>query len=130
MASQTADISMMVGKPGLDDAQLLKLASHGAMELTSAGMEWSRKHALDYTTTSYGVLADVAEGGLKRDLTSCFQSDGKVPDFKNHKGISDRDSITIAAASSRHQLGGPRFGLLRDWAKSSVPYKGKTWQEN
>ena len=126
MASQAADISLMEGNASLDDALVPKLASHGTLELTAAGREWSRKHALDFTTTSYGVLADVADGGLKRDLTSYFQSDGEAPEFKNLKGISDDDSIIAAdVADSRHQTGGPRYGLLRDWARSSVPYTGK-----
>ncbi len=126
MASQAADIAMMEGKVDVDDAHRAKLASSGAMALSTAGKDWARKHALDFTTSSYGVLADVAEGGLKRDLTAYFQSDGRVPDFKNLKGISDSDSLVATGdAASRYQLGGPRFGLLRDWARSAVPYSGK-----
>ncbi len=126
MASQAADIAMMEGKVDLDDAHRAKLVSSGAMALTTAGQDWAGKHALDYTTSSYGVLADVADGGLKRDLTAYFQSAGQVPDFKNLKGLSDSDTLVATGeAGSRYQKGGPRFGLLRDWARSSVPYDGK-----
>jgi len=126
MASQAADVTMMDGKVDFDDTQRGKLASSGAVALTSAGKDWSRKHALDFTTSSYGVLADLADGGLKRDLTAYFQSDGQVPDFKNLKGLSDSDSLVATGdTASRYQAGGPRFGLLRDWAKSAVPFSGK-----
>ena len=131
MASQAADIALMDGKVNLDDSQIPRLVSANALALTAAGKDWTRKHALDFTADSYGVLADVANGGLKRDLTAYFQSEGKVPDFKNLKGLSDDDPLVGAAAdpgeslvNSRFQIAAPRFGLLRDWARSSVAFSG------
>ncbi len=123
MASQAADVAMMDGKTDVDDAQRAKLASSAAMALTSVGKHWTKKRMFDFTTSSYGVLADVAEGGLKQDLTAYFESNGGIPDFKNLAGLSDGDSLVASdGPSSRHETGGPRMGLLRDWARSSVPY--------
>ena len=132
MASQAADMSLMEGKVELDDSQIRRLTTGGELAFTAAGKDWARKHAFDFTTQSHGVLADVVNGGLKRDLTAYFQSGGKVPALANLKGISDNDSLVGAAAelgeevkNSRYQSGGPRFGLLRDWARSTVPFSGR-----
>ncbi len=132
MVSQAADMAMMEGKVSLDDSQTKRLTDGAELAFTAAGKDWGKRHAFDFTTQSYGVLADVVNGGLKRDLTAYFQGDGKVPDSKNLKGISDNIPLVGPAADlresvkdSRYQLGGPRFGLLRDWARSSVPYSGQ-----
>lgn len=129
MASQAADMSLMEGNVTLNDSQTQRLTSGGELAFTAAGKDWTRKHVLDFTTQSYGVLADVVNGGLKRDLTAYFQGGGNVPDFKNLKGLADGDPLVGPAADagesvkdSRYQAGGPRFGLLRDWARSSVAF--------
>ncbi len=130
MVSQAADASMMEGGVTIKDDEIRRLASAGTMGLTSAGNDWSRKHALDFTVDSLGVLADVARGGLKRDLTAYFAGNGDVPPWENLSGLSDNDSLVgvmpdSGSTASRYRVAGPRFGLLRDWARLAVPFTGK-----
>ena len=131
MASQAADASMMM-EDGvtLKDDEIGRLASAGTAVLTSAGGEWSKKHAFDFTVDSLGVLSDVARGGLKRDLTAFIAGNGDVPPWKNLSGLSTNDPLVgepaaTTAAVSRYQTAGPRFGLLRDWARLAGPFSGK-----
>ena len=129
MASQAADPSMMEGGVTFKDDEIRRLASAGTTALTSAGSAWCRQHAFDFTVDSRGVLADVARGGLKRDLTAYFAGNGDVPPWKNLDGLSENDALVgdpPAAGStvSRHRVAGPRFGLLRDWARLAVPFSG------
>ncbi|MCX6865191.1 MAG: hypothetical protein NTV46_03045, partial [Verrucomicrobia bacterium] len=130
MVSQAADASMMEGGVTCQDDETRRLASASTMALTSAGKDWSRKHALDFTVDSRGVLADVARGGLKRDLTAYFAGNGDVPPWKNLSGLSDNDALVgdppdTNSTASRHRVAGPRFGMLRDWARLAVPFSGK-----
>jgi type II secretory pathway pseudopilin PulG len=57
-----------------DETQLAKVASLKSIELLDGvGPEKARPRFHDLTTTSYGVLADVREGGLKRDLNTILE---------------------------------------------------------
>ncbi len=126
MASQAADMAAMEGGAMLEEGGRGKLASHGSVALSGAGAEWVRERSFDFTVHSSGVLADVAEGGLKRDLTAYFEN-GEVPPFRNLEGLADGDSLVGEDGDevSRHREAGPRFGLLRDWARLAAPFSGK-----
>jgi len=131
MASQAAEMSMMSGEAQLAEDDYGRLATAGTTSLTEAGPDWSNEHAFDFTVNSRGVLADVASGGLKRDLTAYFSSGGTVHAADGLGGLSDEDSLVgvesdqnKSTTSARHILAGPRFGLLRNWATSSVPFSG------
>jgi hypothetical protein len=131
MSSQAADLAMMTGGVELAEGQSERLATAGTAGLTAAGPEWSERHAFDFTVSSSGVLADVADGGLKQDLTAYLAGSGSVPDRAGLPGLADDDSLVgdvlDAAAEggvSRHRVAGPRFGLLRDWARSALPFSG------
>lgn len=128
MASQAADMALMAGGVELDAADGLRLATAGTTELTGAGAGWSRERAFDFTVQSSGVLADVAEGGLKRDLTAYFAGEGAVAGWAGLPGISDKDPLVGGGLAdggmSRHRKAAPRFGLLRDWARSAAPFSG------
>jgi hypothetical protein len=124
MASQAADMKMMSGGKDLADSTRPKLASVGMIDLAGVDRAWGRQHAFDFTTDSKGVLADVARGGLKQDLTAYFQS-GPVASFKNLPGLADNDTLVGELTGSRHGQAGPRFGLLRDWAQLGVPFSGR-----
>jgi hypothetical protein len=131
MSSQAADMAMMEGGVSLDAADGNRLATEATAALTSAGPAWSKRHGFDFTVQSRGVLADVANGGLKQDLTAYFSSENGVPAKGSLAGLTDDDSLVgdllaggAADAVSRHRLAGPRFGLLRDWVKSAVPFAG------
>ena len=130
MASQAADPSLMEGDVTFRDDEIRRLASAGTMAATSAGSAWGRQHAFDFTVDSLGVLADVAHGGLKRDLTAFIAANGDVPSWKNLSGLDGNDSLVGAApdansTASRYRAAGPRFGLLRDWARLAIPFSGK-----
>ena len=54
---------------GRDDPALFKLASRRSADFITSSAGTSRELADDFTTISSGVLADVADGGLKQDLS-------------------------------------------------------------
>lgn len=129
MASQSADIGVTSGGVDLAEGEERRLASSGTASLSSAGPGWSRDHAFDFTVDSRGVLADVANGGLKRDLTAYLLSSGSIPEKNGIGGISDDDSLVGEAADllktsavTRHQMASPRFGVLRNWARSTTAF--------
>jgi type II secretory pathway pseudopilin PulG len=130
MASQAADVSMMQGGLALKKGENRKLASSGTTALTQLGKSWSEKHGFDFTVDSHGVLADVARGGLKRDLTAYFAKEGDVPTWQGLAGLSADDPLIgepsdQSSANFRYAKSGPRFGLLQDWARLSTPFSGK-----
>jgi hypothetical protein len=63
-------------------AQNGKILSLGSISLaagsTSPADTWIKKHYHDMTVASYGVLADMKLGGLKRDLSLAFEMDGEA----------------------------------------------------
>lgn len=131
MASQAADMKLMDGGVDLNNSDREKLVSPGMIMFTGVYENWRQNHSFDFTTDSSGVLADVAGGGLKHDLTAYFQTGGVAP-FKNLPGLTDDDTLVgaavksgVGAAVSRYGRAGPRFGLLRDWARLAVPFSGK-----
>lgn len=127
MANQAADTSMMTGGVVLVGKDRLRMASSHTAELTEAGATWVDQHALDFTVDSIGVLANVADGGLKSDLTAFFQSDGTIAPYKNLPGISASDPLLAKPGETGSRLSkiSPRMGLLRDWARLGIPFAGK-----
>lgn len=130
MASQAADLAIISGGQTLDKGEGERLASAPTAALTPLGAQWVKGHAFDYTVQSAGVLADVARGGLKRDLTAYLNSNGEVTSDYNGVGLKDDDSLVGVDAdlqksnvSTRHFAAGARFGLLRDWFNAAVPIK-------
>ncbi len=136
MASQAADMKLMDGGIDLEPAKAGRLASPGMISLAGVDGAWSQDHAFDFTVESSGVLADVLHGGLKSDLTAYFEN-GPVSPWANLPGIKDDDPLFGAetgtedsladksSAGSRYLTASPRFGMLRDWARLSLPFDGK-----
>lgn len=125
MTTQAADPKLMAGGVELKNADRQKLLSPATLTLAEVDPKWVKQHAFDFTTESFGVLADGVDGGLKHDLTAYFQS-GDVAPFKNLAGLTSTESLVgDDNAASRYRLAGPRFGLLRDWARLAVPFTGK-----
>lgn len=108
------------------------------LDAIEPGFEQKRKeHFHDITTHSMGVLADVREGGLKRDLTAyLWDEDGEIEHLKSEgrivsPGIDDEDNLVgpanqdiaalrgISWGRTYHREASPRFGRLRHWAKLS-----------
>jgi hypothetical protein len=128
MLAQTSDPSLVKDGPVLGDDDRRRLASTGTTALTTAGREWTRRHLFDLTVDSQGVLADAARGGLKRDLTAFFESDGTIPPWRGLPGLADAEPLVghlePGTSQSRHRRTAPRFGLLRDWATQAAPPDG------
>ncbi|NNJ85863.1 MAG: hypothetical protein HKP20_01725, partial [Akkermansiaceae bacterium] len=56
-----------------DDKQLVGLPSRRTLDLVDGVTPEAMAHYYDITTSSLGVLADVREGGLKRDLSTILE---------------------------------------------------------
>ena len=126
LASQQAEPGLIGVGIELDPDQRRRLPSAGTVELAAeppAG--WSGEHFHDYTVFSQGVLADVRDGGLRRDLSAYLESGGRIEPWRGLRGVEDNDLLLAEAGQSRHQRVGPRFGLLRDWVRSAAPFSGK-----
>ena len=136
LTSQEADASA-VAAGGLDADKKRRLASEPTPNLFNLQSPASSdKHFHDFTTQSDGLLADMAHGGLKRDLTAYFQSNGMIAEHNGLPGLSDQDNLVgpanaqdpIAArdgvswSDTRHQFTSPKFGLLRRWATIAGPF--------
>ena len=61
----------------LDKAVTLETVSL-AGEATGGSQQWYREYRHDVTMGSYGVIADVKQGGLRRDLSLAFEMDGEA----------------------------------------------------
>lgn len=67
----------------------------------------------DLTTSSYSVLADPLNGGLKTNLTAFINSEGTVAPLNTLPGITDETPI-LADATARDVIG-PKYGAIRSW---------------
>ena len=135
MTSQEADASDLASGP-IDAPVKRRLASERTAGLLDRDAAAAGFH--DFTTFSEGVLADMAEGGLKRDLTAFIESDGSIPDFKGSPGLADEDRLVgpanagaaarqgVSWTATRHRNTSPRFGLLRRWAQAEADFNGKS----
>ncbi|MEI6604690.1 MAG: hypothetical protein WCP35_05230 [Verrucomicrobiota bacterium] len=141
LTSQEADASA-VAADGLDASKKRRLATDSTPKLFNLQPTASAdKHFHDFTTHSDGLLVDMANGGLKRDLTAYFLSNGTIADHLGLPGLSDQDNLVgpansqdpIAArdgvswADTRHQFTSPKFGLLRRWATIAAPFGNRTF---
>jgi hypothetical protein len=129
MVSQAAEPALIGDGPDLGDDARGRLASAATAGLAAGGGDWARLHSFDFTVESQGVLADVVRGGLKRDLTAFFESNGSVPAWRGVAGLADAEPIIghlqDKAAAFRHGRASPRFGLLREWAALNAPADGR-----
>ena len=126
LASQGAAGEVMGEGIGIRNSMRSKLASNKTVSLAAAnGNEWSQKHFHDFTVNSKGVISNVRDGGLKKDLTAYFESDGVVAPLGKMAGLRDEDSLIVNPEKSRYGIAGPRFGLLREWAQAAIPFSGK-----
>ncbi|MEI6655936.1 MAG: hypothetical protein WCP45_14325, partial [Verrucomicrobiota bacterium] len=87
MTSQEADASAIASPTLLDAAKKRRLVSETPPQLLRPQPATFGKHFHDFTTQSEGVLADMANGGLKRDLTAYFLSSGKIADSHGLAGL-------------------------------------------
>jgi hypothetical protein len=134
LASQEVDESMMGTGEGeeIDEEVKPRLIDAGQVNLAMSN-EWAKSLMHDFTVYSQGVLADVREGGLKKDLT-VFLQNGEVAPWRDLPGLSDLDRLVgprnekhalalgVDWDASRHRETAPRFGLLRDWARQAESF--------
>ncbi len=121
MASQTAEVSFGNGEsdPSLNAEIRRKLASEGTAALAVNGV-----FAEDFTVHSRGVIADTASGGLRKNLTAWLEAPGDIPAHGGSPGLAADDVIvgSTTGGSPVHSVAGPRFGVLRDWARASAVF--------
>ena len=98
----------------VNDARLNRVISLEQLSFMSANPDTlsvaRRNRFHDLTTRSVSVLADVAQGGLKKDLTN-WLSAGAPP-----SGAAEQDSAPIISTAEGSDHGLPRWGLLRSFA--------------
>lgn len=145
MLSQESSSEMIGSRPGggpaLGEGAKVRMVSPGQLDLLGTSVaDWRREHFHDLTVDSQSVLADTRKGGLKKDLTAYFQSNGFIPESAPGfaDGLRDDDRLVgprnieaamkegLVWADTRHRSTSPRFGLLRRWATlgDDVAYDG------
>lgn len=136
MTSQEVDASVMKSSPQqdelepFDDELRSRLVSDETLSLVG-GDAWRGELWHEMTIWSQGVLADVRDGGLRKDLT-VFLNEPVSEDSEGLVGpLTDRDNLagprnpTHAQVigevwdDGRYQSTSPTFGMLRDWAQRS-----------
>ena len=115
LVSQAAEIDEWE-KARIGEIPRAKLASSGSADLVGA-RDFMRRHFHDYWWQTRGVLANVRDGGLKRDLTPYLGTEGVAPGAVE-AGVRD-DTLLFADVAGRRE-GVPTLGLLKSWARGAV----------
>ncbi len=139
MTSQEADAASITGSDPLNAERKARLASDTTTELAVLkDRESLSRRFHDFTTQSTGLLTNMAEGGLKRDLTAYFAGKGTIEARDGLPGLSDLDNLVgpansaeaarlgVAWSDTRHRFTSPKFGLLRRWAAHHAPFRNAT----
>jgi type II secretory pathway pseudopilin PulG len=133
MASQQASPRIMNAGSGdgWEDGKVErgKLASTSQLDL-AVGKEWKEGLWQDVTTWSQGVIADVREGGLKKNLTIYLDSGsgsssgpgGSIADTDRLVGPRNADHAVLLGhdwSGSRYKNTAPTFAMLKDLVRQS-----------
>lgn len=131
MLSQDASMKA-IADAEMDNAKRAKMLSQGQLVLGDNDSELLKKHFHDLTVDSMGILADVREGGLKKDLTAYLLGGGSISNEGSGQaslGVQDLDRLVgprnneadsrsgSPGQAGRYSVTSPTFGLLRDWAR-------------
>ncbi len=118
-----------------DEETKSRLISDRSIELAHRnGMEWLRSGFHDVTVHSQGVLANVREGRLQRNLSVFLNRDENIEALRRDgeilsPGLAENDNLVGPANAevallegldweeTRHTETSPKFGLLRNWAR-------------
>jgi type II secretory pathway pseudopilin PulG len=127
------DASMLALGGDIDNAQRGKMLTPGQLPLVGNDEELAKTYFHDLTTDSLGLLTDVRQGGLKKDLTAYLLGGGSIPSEGSGSGaslgLSDGDRLVGPRNGAADDISGspgqagrfstisPTFGLLRDWAR-------------
>lgn len=119
----------------LDEDDKSQLVSRGTLDFWSDGdPTWRKETFHDVTVLSKGVLANVRDGGLKKNLSVFLNGDRDInPLMEGGKeilaGLSATDNLVgprneslakeqgLDWSRNRYSETSPKFGLLRDWAQ-------------
>lgn len=124
---RAAALTQPNGQPGIDrtSPDLDKLVSHNTLDLVAPNVSHpADKNFHDFTTTSMGVLTDVARGGLKRDLSLYLDhpiSEPLAPMLPAREPERERlyqDGITWEELWLYHNI----WRALQVWDSSEEPY--------
>ena len=99
---------------GQSQAVRQKMLSRQSIALAVSSTDPPKRNFHDVTTTSQSVLADVRNGGLKKDLTSFLESPSGIPVVS---GIQET-GLTAGTAilpGAHYQTMGPNFTHLKNW---------------
>lgn len=109
-----------------------KLISDGQIALAAPSPEWSQSVWHQVTTWSQGVLSDVREGGLKKNLTVYLEDETPIATGDRTDRLLDSDNLVGPRneehaeqlgqdwEKSRYRTTAPTFGMLRNWVQQSV----------
>ncbi|MDA7880712.1 hypothetical protein N9A94_00220 [Akkermansiaceae bacterium] len=136
LCAQDVEMAVMDGIADVLKDEAAKLITPGTLELVHAmNIEGLRENYFAITGYSRGVLANVRDSGLKRDLTAFMLSDGSIPDLSSSEayylGLNDNDFLVGSQNEKMAELRGfdwdhnpyhriaPTFGVLRKWYEFS-----------
>lgn len=120
----TFDLGILDGMEALEGTELAmfsKLGSVRDLPFLGAPLSISRDKLFSYTSYSRGVLSDVREGGLKRDLTMAFEHDDVFSEVfpKGSSGFDPRymvmDEEKFEAQSDLRENGYIHFEVFKDY---------------
>ncbi len=133
LLSQDASLSALDRQPDLANEDRAKTLTAGQLALAAGDRNAARDYFHDLTTDSLGLLVDVREGGLKKDLTAFLNTNGSISDLGSGDsmlvGLREQDNLVgprnnkadaLSAnpgQAARFSEVSPNFGLLRDWAQ-------------
>ena len=100
----------------LEQDEVSRISSIRDLSLSGVDAEATRRYFFDFTTWSAGVLADVRDGGLKRDLSLAFE----LPD-------GDFNASVFSAAGPRTASGPGLSFLVQPIFYCSNDGRGPTW---
>lgn len=117
MMPQNAGIEVLPDFGGYEKASSGDLEKAIDFQQAALSGKWGaaplQKNFHSLAAVSNGVLSDTMRSGLKRDL-SIFLESGSVPGRGSLPAVTETTSIL---EGSKRQVQGPKFGVLRSWAK-------------
>ena len=136
LTAQDVELAVMDGIADVVEDEAAKLITPRTLELVHAmNLDGLRDNHFAIAGYSRGVLANVRDSGLKRDLTAYMQSDGSIPDLNSsapyYLGLNDEDRLVGPLNSKMADLRefdwdnnpyfeiAPTFGVLRKWHEFS-----------
>lgn len=119
----TFDIGILDGMNSIEGTDLedfSRLGSIRDLPFLGAPLQVAKEKYFSYTTQSRGVLSDVREGGLKRDLTIAFEREDVFSRvFPKGSGYDPRyvvmDREKFQSASDLQSNGYIHFGIFKDY---------------